>query len=322
MKHDVFISYSAHDKAIADAICSKLENYKIRCWIAPRDILPGIEFGEAIIDAIVECSFLIVVFSAKANESPQVRREVERAVNKGKIIIPFRIEDILPTKAMEFALSNTHWLDAMTTPLESHIAKLSDTIYRLLNIKMKEPQEDDGSIVLKPHMEQITTKAETIKEVIQDNENITISQPEVIPFPDKLANTHTNSQQFPGQIIRKDGSTENFTQFSFGQGDTRYFPFATDIDGKNVREINGNDIFRIDMLGSSRLIENGVYLKNIWAKAMITFRDEKKLENVYLNIAGLVSRAWNYRSDFYLGKIDDEVLSIIFWESPKPVKYK
>ncbi len=114
MQHDVFISYSSYDKTIADAICSKLENSHIRCWIAPRDILPGKEYGEAIIEAIIDCRILLLVFSVHANESPQVRREIERAVSKGKVIIPFRIEDILPTKSMEYALSNTHWLDAMT----------------------------------------------------------------------------------------------------------------------------------------------------------------------------------------------------------------
>ena len=132
MPHDVFISYSHHDKKVADAICSKLENGNIRCWIAPRDILPGVEFGEAIINGIVESKILLIVFSSTANDSSQVRREVERAVNYGKVIIPFRIEDFLPTKAMEYALSNTHWLDAMTPPLEAHIAKLSDTIYKLI----------------------------------------------------------------------------------------------------------------------------------------------------------------------------------------------
>lgn len=139
MKHDVFISYSSHDKAIADAICSKLENSNIRCWIAPRDILPGIEFGEAIINAIADCRILLLVFSAKANDSPYIRKEVERAVGKGKIIIPFRIEDILPTKAMEFVLSDTQWLDAISPPLELHIDKLTNTIYSLLNIEYSKP---------------------------------------------------------------------------------------------------------------------------------------------------------------------------------------
>lgn len=134
MQYDVFISYSSLDKQIADAICSKLENNNVRCWVAPRDILPGKEYGEAIIEAITGCKILLLVFSVHANESPQVRREVERAVSKGKVIIPFRIEDILPTKAMEYALSNTHWLDAMTPPLEYHITRLKDTIFKLLNI--------------------------------------------------------------------------------------------------------------------------------------------------------------------------------------------
>ena len=143
MQYDVFISYSSLDKNVADAICSKLENNGIRCWIAPRDILPGKEYGEAIIGAIVDCNIMLLVFSVHANESPQVRREVERAVSKGKVIIPFRIEDILPTKAMEYALSNTHWLDAMTPPLENHIARLIDIIYKLLNM-------EDSTIVTPP----------------------------------------------------------------------------------------------------------------------------------------------------------------------------
>lgn len=135
MKHDVFISYSSHDKKIAEKICSKLENSNIQCWIAPRDILPGIEFGEAIINAIADCRILLLVFSAQANDSPYIRKEVERAVGKGKIIIPFRIEDILPTRAMEFVLSDTQWLDAISPPLELHIDKLTNTIYSLLKIE-------------------------------------------------------------------------------------------------------------------------------------------------------------------------------------------
>jgi formylglycine-generating enzyme required for sulfatase activity len=138
MKHDVFISYSSYDKQIADAICSRLENNKIRCWIAPRDILSGIEYGEAIVEAIAGCSIVVLVFSENANNSIFVRKEIERALSKGKIILPFRIENILPTKAMEFALGNTHWLDAMTPPLESHINTLIKTIYHLLKIEIRE----------------------------------------------------------------------------------------------------------------------------------------------------------------------------------------
>lgn len=40
-RHDVFISYAAADKPVADAACATLESRKIRCWIAPRDVVPG-----------------------------------------------------------------------------------------------------------------------------------------------------------------------------------------------------------------------------------------------------------------------------------------
>jgi formylglycine-generating enzyme required for sulfatase activity len=132
MAHDVFISYSSKNKLVADAVCTNLENNKIRCWIAPRDITPGVEYGEVIVDAINDCQIVLLVFSAEANNSTFVRKEIERAVSKGKIIIPFRIENTLPTKALEFALGNTHWLDALTPPLEIHIAKLSEAIHKFL----------------------------------------------------------------------------------------------------------------------------------------------------------------------------------------------
>ena len=41
MSHDIFVSYSSKDKAVADAIVSALENSGLRCWVAPRDVKPG-----------------------------------------------------------------------------------------------------------------------------------------------------------------------------------------------------------------------------------------------------------------------------------------
>ena len=91
MAHDVFISYSSKDKTVADAVTAKLEALGVRCWVAPRDILPGRDWGEAIIDGIEESKVMVLVFSQHANESVQIKREVERSVNKGNPIIPFRI---------------------------------------------------------------------------------------------------------------------------------------------------------------------------------------------------------------------------------------
>ncbi|MFN2421569.1 MAG: toll/interleukin-1 receptor domain-containing protein, partial [Gemmatimonadota bacterium] len=80
VNHDVFISYSEPDKAKADAVCSLLERKSIRCWVAPRDILPGMTWGSSIVRAIQQSKVFILVFSSHSNHSPQVVREVERAV--------------------------------------------------------------------------------------------------------------------------------------------------------------------------------------------------------------------------------------------------
>ena len=130
--HDVFISYSQKNKNTADAVCNALENNNIRCWIAPRDITPGKEWGEAIVTAISEAKVMVLIFSAASNESQQVLREVERAVNKNVIIIPFRIEDVVPTKSMEYFLYSTHWLDALTHDMSKHIAMLTGTVSNLI----------------------------------------------------------------------------------------------------------------------------------------------------------------------------------------------
>src|SRR5215831_12553490 len=132
MAHDVFVSYSAADRAPALSVVEGLESRGIRCWVAPRDIPAGSEYGEEIVEAIKGCSVLVLIFSAQANSSPHVRREVERAVSARRAILPFRVEDITPTGAMEYALGNTHWLDAFTPPLEPHIAALATTVQRIL----------------------------------------------------------------------------------------------------------------------------------------------------------------------------------------------
>lgn len=134
MSHDAFISYSVLDKPVADAACATLETAGIRCWIAPRDILPGMDRGEAIIDAINSSRVLILVFSSHANTSPEIKREVERAVSKGIAILPFRIENVPLSKSLEYFISVPHWLDALTPPLEKHLTVLAEKASMLLSI--------------------------------------------------------------------------------------------------------------------------------------------------------------------------------------------
>jgi hypothetical protein len=130
--HEVFVSYSSRDKPVADAIVARLEQAGIRCWVAPRDVLPGMNWAQAIVEAIGSTRLMVVVLSGEANRSPQVLREVERAIAMGVVVIPFRVEAVEPTDAMAYYLASEHWLDALTPPLDDHIATLAQVVEAFL----------------------------------------------------------------------------------------------------------------------------------------------------------------------------------------------
>jgi TIR domain len=137
--HDVFISYSQPDQACADELVARVEREGIKCWIAPRDIAPSSDWAAEIIDAISKSSTMVLVFSANSNDSPQVRREVERAVHKNVCILPFRIEHVLPSKSLEYFLSAQHWLDAFPPPMEPHYARLCAYLKTQLGLQTLAP---------------------------------------------------------------------------------------------------------------------------------------------------------------------------------------
>jgi hypothetical protein len=129
---DVFVSHSSKDSLVANAVCARLEAAGIRCWIAPRDIVAGTSYGESIIEAIHTVRVMVLVLSANANSSGHIPKEVERAVSNGVVILPFRIEDVMPGKSLDYFIGSVHWLDAMTPPLEKHLDDLVGTVQKLL----------------------------------------------------------------------------------------------------------------------------------------------------------------------------------------------
>ncbi len=134
MAHDVFICYSFEDKTIADAACVKLESAGIRCWIAPRDPVPGIPYGRQIIAAINETQVALLIFSGHANKSKHIRRELEIASEADKVIVPFRIENIVPSGDLQYYITGVHWLDAMSPPIEARFNELTALLRKLLDV--------------------------------------------------------------------------------------------------------------------------------------------------------------------------------------------
>ncbi len=129
----VFISYSTDDTQVTQEIRDGLEAAGIACWVAPRDIVPGMDYGSQIIEAIEGCRLLVLVLSESANRSRFVLNEVERATSKNQTVIPFRIHNVQPSRSLEFFISNAQWIDALAPSLADPLERLVAAIRHHLN---------------------------------------------------------------------------------------------------------------------------------------------------------------------------------------------
>ena len=63
MQKSIFISYSSSDKDVAFDMVDFFEEKGIGCFIAPRDIEPGVPYASRLTSAIKECKAAILVAS-------------------------------------------------------------------------------------------------------------------------------------------------------------------------------------------------------------------------------------------------------------------
>jgi hypothetical protein len=124
MAHEVFLSYASEDGDIVEAVCDALERRAVRCWLAPRDMAPGVHYAEEIIKAINRSRLLVLILSANATSSPHVPREVERAGAKGIPILAVRVDTAQLPPTMEYFLSQSQWLDVSDGRWERHLPRL------------------------------------------------------------------------------------------------------------------------------------------------------------------------------------------------------
>lgn len=131
--YDVFVSYSSKNKNVADAIVADFEQHGIRCWYAPRDIMPGTSWVSAITDALRMVKVQVLIYTDESNASRQVMNEVALAFNEGKTIVPFRLSETRMSDEFEYYLSRVHWLDAVTKNLADNITQLRNYVEVILS---------------------------------------------------------------------------------------------------------------------------------------------------------------------------------------------
>lgn len=148
----VFISYKSEEYDQAKVVKEHLEKNGIPCWMAPMSIRGGSSYAQEIPPAIQECSVFLLILSEKAQDSKWVPREVDQAINCGKTIMPYMVENCPLRNDFSFYLTNVQRYEAFRDPEET-LQRMTRDIQNLLGITppaKEEPQEEQGEPKEKP----------------------------------------------------------------------------------------------------------------------------------------------------------------------------
>ncbi len=107
----VFISYATSDRKEALSVCEAIERRGVPCWIACRDVQPGENYQEAIVKAIRGARAMVLVFSDRANNSDEIKKEMSLVSRFHIPMLALRIEDVEPGDAFAYELATRQWID-------------------------------------------------------------------------------------------------------------------------------------------------------------------------------------------------------------------
>jgi type I restriction enzyme R subunit len=128
----VFISHSSEDATVADKVRLALESAGLATWICSRDIQPGQTWAGAITDGLERSGALVLLFTANANRSEHVLREVDLAVSRGVPILPVRLDETPLSGDIKYYINVAHWLGATDGLIDPHLDRITDGCRKLL----------------------------------------------------------------------------------------------------------------------------------------------------------------------------------------------
>lgn len=132
MEKSVFISYKSEEKEVADLVKNTLESNGFSCWIAPECIPYGGKYSAEIPAAIKDSKVFVLILSSNSMRSNWVEKELDSAINKKKVIIPFRIDNADFSDSFDFYLNNVQRIEAykrIKAALNELVERVSNIVY-------------------------------------------------------------------------------------------------------------------------------------------------------------------------------------------------
>jgi TIR domain len=125
----IFICFSSKDEALAREIVDFLETEGLKCWISSRDVPPGHNYQERIVQALEEARGIVFLFSEFSSRSGEIKKELSIGGSLDRPVFPLRLSPITPSGALRYELATRQWIDFF--PDRQHaLVRLADAIKR------------------------------------------------------------------------------------------------------------------------------------------------------------------------------------------------
>lgn len=164
----VFISHSSEDAALASQLCAGLEGAGVRCWIAPRDIPLGADFGVEILKAIKAVEAVVILLTPASMASTDVAAEVEFARDQKKKLMSIHLDDAELSGQLEYFLRLPQRVWLSQCGLDGVVAAVS-TQLNVVGVTTEQPvltspvETTTLSVPKRDDVKPDTTKPDTIK---------------------------------------------------------------------------------------------------------------------------------------------------------------
>jgi TIR domain len=128
----IFVCFSSKDEAVAREVVEFLEANGLKCWISLRDVAPGQNYQEAIVQAIEAAKGIVFLFSEHSSRSGEIKKELSIGASINVPVFPVRLAPIAPSGALRYELAIRQWIDIF--PHRNYaLGKLAETIKSAIN---------------------------------------------------------------------------------------------------------------------------------------------------------------------------------------------
>ncbi|HLO32293.1 MAG TPA: TIR domain-containing protein [Anaerolineales bacterium] len=135
----VFVSYSRRDLEIVNRLVEIMQRAGINIWIDREEIKAGKLWRTQIVQAIDTCDAFVLMLSAAAAASENVRKEMDLAEDSGRRIFIVNLDQVRIPADMRYQLAGLQFIDLQALGFDSAIHQLIETLKVELKLTVEPP---------------------------------------------------------------------------------------------------------------------------------------------------------------------------------------